>query len=73
MEMPVGVTFEERKVGRRTVGIELKDIIVCRYCRFSEDTEDYQDTYYCNHPTHNREYLVHSRGFCSEAEERQEE
>ena len=44
---------------------DVVEVVRCRDCRFSKDTGDYQDSYYCNHPTHNQEHLVHSRDYCS--------
>lgn len=44
------------------------EIIYCRNCRYSKDSGDYQDSYFCYNPHHNQAYLVHSMEFCYHAE-----
>lgn len=49
--------------------IDAVEVVRCKDCAFSRDTGDYQDTYYCDHPTHNKMHLVHSREYCYYGEE----
>lgn len=50
--------------------VDVVEVVRCRYCKYSQPADDYQDGYYCNHPSHNREYLVFSRSYCSYGERR---
>lgn len=52
--------------------IDAVEVVRCYKCRYSKDTNDYQDTYFCNHPTHNRMHLVHSFDYCSYGEVKHE-
>lgn len=44
---------------------DAEPVVRCRYCIYSEDTGDYQDTYFCHNQSHNAQVLVHSREYCS--------
>ena len=46
-----------------------RKVVWCRNCIYSEDTGDYQDTYYCNNNYNNRQYLRHSMDYCSRGAE----
>lgn len=44
------------------------EIVHCRDCKYSRDTGDYQDSYFCDNAHHNSQYLVHSLEYCSHGE-----
>ena len=47
------------------IEIDAEPVVRCRYCVHSEDTGDYQDTYFCHNEHHNAQFLVHSLEYCS--------
>lgn len=47
------------------LAVDAEPVVRCRDCKYSEDTEDYQDTYFCRNEHHNAQVLVHSREYCS--------
>jgi len=49
------------------------NLVRCGCCEYSQPADDYQDSYWCYHPTHNREYLVFSRCYCSYGERKNDD
>lgn len=45
--------------------IDAEPVVRCRDCIYSKSIEDYQETYFCLHQSHNARFFVHSREYCS--------
>ena len=64
-----GKQFEQKMLALDNIpSADVVEAVYCRYCKWSRDTGDYQDSYFCDHPSHNKDYLVHSRFYCGHGE-----